>query len=47
MWEYPSRTPTGRQAGLVESMDIDDGLITHHRVHWGWIGVRSLLEKRA
>ena len=43
MWEYPSQTPTGRQAGLVESMDIENGLIACHRVYWGWVGVRSLL----
>ena len=47
MWEYPSQTPTGRQAGLVESMDIEEGLITHHRVYWGWVGVRALLETKA
>jgi steroid delta-isomerase len=44
MWEYPSEAPAGRQAGLVESMDIENGLIARHRVYWGWVGVRSLLE---
>lgn len=24
MWEYPRVTPTGEQAGIVKSMDIDD-----------------------
>ena len=26
-WEYPRKTPTGEQIDLVESMDIEDGLI--------------------
>jgi steroid Delta-isomerase len=47
MWEYPSQTPTGRQAGLVESMDLDDGLIAHHRVYWGWVGVGALMGRKA
>ena len=46
MWEYPAQTPTGRQAGLVEAMDIENGLITYHRVYRGWVGVRSLLRSR-
>lgn len=42
MWEYPRKTPRGPQVDLVESMDIEDGLITHHRVYWGWSGFKSL-----
>ena len=36
IWEYPRQTPNGQQAGLVESMDLDDSRqITAHRVYWG------------
>jgi steroid delta-isomerase len=46
IWEYPRKTPSGQQAGLVESMDINDaGLISEHRVYWGWRGVSSLITK--
>ncbi|RKP45254.1 nuclear transport factor 2 family protein [Trinickia fusca] len=43
-WEYPRKTPHGDQVDLVEVMDVADGLITHHRVYWGWVGFRSLTE---
>lgn len=42
-WEYPRATPQGDQIDLVEVMDIADGLITHHRVYWGWVGFKTLL----
>jgi steroid Delta-isomerase len=42
-WEYPRKTPTGEQVDLVESMDIEDGLIVYHRVYWGWKGFKALL----
>lgn len=42
MWEYPRATPTGEQLDLVESMDLEDGLIVYHRVYWGWKGYRAL-----
>jgi hypothetical protein len=42
-WEYPRDTPQGDQIDLVEVMDIEDGLITHHRVYWGWVGFKSLV----
>jgi steroid Delta-isomerase len=42
-WEYPRDTPEGDQVDLVEMMDIDHGLIVHHRVYWGWVGVNLLL----
>jgi hypothetical protein len=42
-WEYPRKTPTGEQVDLVESMDIEDGLIVYHRVYWGWKGFQALL----
>jgi hypothetical protein len=34
-WEYPRLAPDGEQIGLVEVMDIEDGLIKRHRVYWG------------
>lgn len=42
-WEYPRQTPHGEQVDLMEMMEVDNGLITHHRVYWGWYGVRLLL----
>jgi len=42
-WENPRKTPAGEQVDLVESMDIEDGLIVHHRVYWGWKGFQALL----
>jgi steroid Delta-isomerase len=42
-WEYPRKTPAGEQIDLVESMDIEDGLIVYHRVYWGWKGFQVLL----
>lgn len=41
-WEYPRETPDGEQIDLVEMMDLSSGLITHHRVYWGWVGFRTL-----
>ena len=23
-------------------MDLENGLITHHRVYWGWVGFNKL-----
>jgi steroid delta-isomerase len=40
-WEYPRETPHGDQVDLVEMMDIANGLITHHRVYWGWVRVQD------
>ena len=42
MWEYPRAAPNGEQMDFVEVMEIDDGLIRHHRVYWGWYGLRFL-----
>ena len=42
LWEYPRVTPRGEQMDLVEVMDLRDGLIQHHRVYWGWFGLRVL-----
>ncbi|CAE6723840.1 hypothetical protein R69927_01190 [Paraburkholderia domus] len=41
-WEYPRETPDGDQVDLVEVMDIEHGLIRHHRVYWGWVGFMKL-----
>jgi steroid Delta-isomerase len=42
MWEYPSKSPRGDQLDVVESMDLENGLIAYHRVYWGWIGFKAL-----
>jgi hypothetical protein len=42
VWEYPREAPDGDQVDILEVMDIEDGLITHHRIYWGWFGVRML-----
>jgi steroid delta-isomerase len=42
-WEYPRQTPEGDQVDLVEVMDIAGGLISHHRVYWGWVGFKALV----
>jgi len=46
-WEYPRATPSGSQVDLFESMDIEDGYITYHRVYWGWSGFQRLLKVMA
>jgi hypothetical protein len=42
MWEYPRATLQGEQMDFVEVMELKDGFIQHHRVYWGWFGVRML-----
>lgn len=42
-WEYPRDTPHGDQTDLVESVNIENGLIAHHRVYWGWVGFLKLV----
>jgi SnoaL-like domain len=43
IWEYPRATPIGDQMDFVESMELnDEGLISSHRVYWGWFGVAVL-----
>jgi SnoaL-like domain len=44
MWEYPRGTPDGEQMDFVETMELEDGLIRHHRVYWGWFGGKILEE---
>src|SRR6266404_3830624 len=43
VWEYPRQTPHGDQVDLIEMMDIVNGLISHHRVYWGWVGFKTLV----
>lgn len=42
IWEYPRATPDGEQVDILEVMEIADGLIRHHRIYWGWFGIRLL-----
>ena len=42
VWEYPRATPDGDQIDLIEVMEIERGLIQHHRVYWGWVGFKTL-----
>jgi hypothetical protein len=42
-WEYPRAAPEGEQMDIVEVMEIEDALIKHHRVYWGWASVGMLL----
>jgi ketosteroid isomerase-like protein len=42
MWEYPRQTPAGEQMDFVEVMRVENGLIQHHRVYWGWFGFKTL-----
>ncbi len=42
MWEYPREGANGEQFDLVEVMQLRDGLIQHHRVYWGWFGLKHL-----
>ncbi|MGD8379462.1 MAG: nuclear transport factor 2 family protein [Gammaproteobacteria bacterium] len=44
IWEYPRQAPDGNQIEIVEIMDLADGLIAHHRIYWGWFGVRQLID---
>lgn len=44
VWEYPRQAPDGDQIELVEVMDLKDGLIHHHRIYWGWVGVQGLIQ---
>jgi hypothetical protein len=46
IWEYPRAKPDGEQMDFVEVMEIQNGLIRHHRVYWGWYGFKVLQEGR-
>ena len=43
-WEYPRAAPDGSQMDLVEVMEIENGLISRHRVYWGWYALNVLKE---
>jgi hypothetical protein len=42
-WEYPRAAPDGDQIELTEVMDLAGGLIVHHRIYWGWFGIKQLV----
>jgi steroid Delta-isomerase len=44
IWEYPRQAPDGDQIDLLEVMEIEHGLIRHHRIYWGWFGVNHLTQ---
>jgi ketosteroid isomerase-like protein len=44
-WEYPRVSPDGDQMDLVEVMQIENGLIAHHKVYWGWYALKVLAGK--
>ena len=45
VWEYPREIPGGEQIDIVEVMEVEQGLIQHHRIYWGWLGVQHLLRR--
>ena len=47
IWEYPRAAPDGDQIELVEVMELSHGLIRHHRVYWGWFGIKQLTKLSA
>lgn len=48
IWEYPRQTPEGEQIDILELMEIDDeGLISCHRIYWGWFGTSMLIDRKA
>lgn len=46
IWEYPGLSPEGDQLDLMEVMELQDGLIAHHKVYWGFRGVNELLRSQ-
>ena len=46
IWEYPRVTPTGEQTEMAEVMKIENGLISSHRIYWGWGGTKLLQTDR-
>jgi steroid Delta-isomerase len=46
IWEYPSAGGAGEQLDVVESFDVENGLIVYHRVYWGRIGFKLLADAR-
>lgn len=46
IWEYPRLSPEGEQMDFVEVMELENGLISRHRVYWGWFGFDILKKDR-
>jgi hypothetical protein len=47
MFEYPRDAPEGEQMDFVEVMELNgDGLIQHHKVYWGWRGVKVMQDSQ-
>jgi len=42
IWEYPRQSPDGEQMDFVEVMQLHNSKIQHHRVYWGWRGVKVI-----
>ncbi|MGH8011216.1 MAG: nuclear transport factor 2 family protein [Candidatus Binataceae bacterium] len=42
IWEYPHIRPDGEQMDFVEVVELEDGLIQHHRVYCGWFSLELL-----
>ncbi len=42
IWEYPRESPEGEQMDFVEVMQLRNSKIQHHRVYWGWRGVKVI-----
>lgn len=47
IWEYPRETPEGEQIDVLEVMEIENGLIKHQRIYWGWRGLQHLMTNAA
>jgi len=46
IWEYPRETPDGDQMDFMEVMEIENGLIIRHRIYWGWLGVKTIINDK-
>lgn len=46
MWEYPRLSAEGEQMDFVEVMELEHGLIKHHKVYWGWYGFNIIKEDK-
>ena len=42
IWEYPRQSPDGEQMDFVEVMELKNSKIQHHRVYWGWRGIKVI-----
>ena len=46
MFEYPRESPNGDQMDFVEVMELENGLIKHHKIYWGWYGFNILKDDK-